>query len=110
MANDTHPTIDEVFSALRQSLPKLSRTTVYNTLRMLSESGAVRMLAIDEHRVRYDGFLHAHAHFVCDRCGAIYNVEADWLPSDLKQADGHSVREFQCCMKGVCRECLSVNC
>ena len=33
----THPTVEEVFLALKKQLPTVSRTTVYNTLRMLSE-------------------------------------------------------------------------
>ena len=57
----THPTVEEVFLALKKQLPTVSRTTVYNTLRMLSEHGAASMITIDDHRVCYDGITEPHA-------------------------------------------------
>ena len=45
----THPTIDDVYQALCEEVPTLSRTTVYNTLRMLSEKHAAQMITIDDH-------------------------------------------------------------
>lgn len=51
----THPTVDDVYRGLCGKMPTLSRTTVYNTLRLLSENNAAQMITIDEHRVCYDG-------------------------------------------------------
>ena len=48
----THPTVDEIYTALSPSIPTLSKTTVYNTLKLLSEQGAAQTLTIDE-RNRY---------------------------------------------------------
>ena len=36
-----HPTADEIYLALSPSMPTLSKTTVYNTLKLLVEAGAV---------------------------------------------------------------------
>ena len=38
----THPTVDEIYTALSPSIPTLSKTTVYNTLKLLSEQGAAQ--------------------------------------------------------------------
>ena len=65
LSHHTHPTVEEVFVALKKQLPTVSRTTVYNTLRMLSEHGAALMITIDDHRVCYDGVTEPHAHFFC---------------------------------------------
>lgn len=51
----THPTIDEIYNDLRAKIPTVSKTTIYNTLRMFSEKGGALMITIDEHRVCYDG-------------------------------------------------------
>lgn len=40
LKNHTHPTVDEVYVALCKVIPTLSKTTVYNTLRLFSEHGA----------------------------------------------------------------------
>ena len=54
MDHHTHPTIDELFTNLKKRIPTVSRTTIYNTLRMFSEKGAALMVTIDEHRVCYE--------------------------------------------------------
>ena len=51
----THPTVDEVYVALYKDIPTLSKTTVYNTLRLFSEQGAALMLTIDERKICFDG-------------------------------------------------------
>ena len=46
----THPTVDDVFQGLSPTIKTLSRTTVYNTLRMFAERGLAQMITIDDHR------------------------------------------------------------
>ena len=75
-----HPTIDDVYQALSNKVPTLSRTTVYNTLRMLSENQAAQMITIDEHRVCYDGNVESHVHFYCKKCGKIIDLFGEQAP------------------------------
>lgn len=49
--NHTHPTADEIYSALHKQMPTLSKTTVYNTLKLLTEQGAAIQLTIDERKM-----------------------------------------------------------
>lgn len=42
--NPCHPTIDQIFTDLQKNISTLSKTTVYNSLRILVESGLVRVL------------------------------------------------------------------
>ena len=60
-----HPTVDEIYQALVDHIPTLSKTTVYNTLRLLMEHGVVRMLTIDGKNANFDGVTEPHAHFLC---------------------------------------------
>ena len=46
MEHRTHPTVDEIYTALSPTIPTLSKTTVYNTLKILSEQGAAQTLTI----------------------------------------------------------------
>jgi Fur family peroxide stress response transcriptional regulator len=59
----THPTVEDVYQGLCNKIPTLSRTTVYNTLRLFSEHQAAQMITIDDHRVCYDGNTSPHVHF-----------------------------------------------
>mgnify|MGYP000565030315 CR=1 FL=1 len=69
MEHRTHPTVDEIYTALAPSIPTLSKTTVYNTLKLLSEQGAAQTLTIDERNTCYDADTTPHAHFLCKHCG-----------------------------------------
>jgi Fur family ferric uptake transcriptional regulator/Fur family peroxide stress response transcriptional regulator len=105
----THPTADMIYEALSPAMPTLSRTTIYNTLKLLSEQGAILALNIDDKNVRYDGEITTHAHFRCKQCGRIYD-----LPRHLAQgrgqicaakATGLDVIECQVYYKGYCKDC-----
>lgn len=102
-----HPTIDDVYQALSNKVPTLSRTTVYNTLRMLSESQAAQMITIDEHRVCYDGNVESHVHFYCKKCGKIIDLFGEQAPKleGEKTVEGNIIQEEQLYYKGICAKC-----
>lgn len=102
-----HPTIDDVYQALSNKVPTLSRTTVYNTLRMLSENQAAQMITIDEHRVCYDGNVESHVHFYCKKCGKIIDLFGEQAPKleSEKTVEGNIIQEEQLYYKGICAKC-----
>lgn len=102
-----HPTIDDVYQALSNKVPTLSRTTVYNTLRMLSENQAAQMITIDEHRICYDGNVESHVHFYCKKCGKIIDLFGEQAPKleGEKTVEGNIIQEEQLYYKGICAKC-----
>lgn len=90
-------------------MPKLSRTTVYNTLRMLSEEKAAQMLTIDEHRVCYDGNVASHVHFYCKKCEKVIDLMDEKAPhlDSAVNIEGNIVEEEQLYYKGICAACAS---
>ena len=104
-----HPTIDDVYKGLCDKVPTLSRTTVYNTLRMMSEKKAAQMITIDEHRVCYDGNTNPHVHFYCKKCGRVLDFMDEHAPQlhKDKKINGHLVQEMQLYYKGICADCLA---
>ena len=102
----THPTVEEVYDALNKKIPTLSKTTVYNTLRLFSENGAAQMLTIDEKQLCFDGDTAPHGHFICNVCGRIFDVP---LPKELLSfrplPEEFDVKEMQVYYKGICKEC-----
>ena len=79
LKHKTHPCIDEIYMALCKEIPTLSKTTVYNTLKLFIEHGAARMLTIDERNACFDGDTSVHAHFQCKACGKIYDLPMENL-------------------------------
>ena len=105
----THPTVDEIYNALAGDIPTLSKTTVYNTLKLLSEHGAVQTLTIDERNTCYDANTSPHAHFLCRRCGKIYDLPGVPLlaADNMANAEGHQVQEVHYYYKGICKHCIN---
>ncbi|MDR2156481.1 MAG: transcriptional repressor [Clostridiales Family XIII bacterium] len=85
-----HPTVDRIYQNLIETLPGLSRTSVYNTIGVLERAGLVRPLSMEGGEMRYDAFTEDHAHFQCERCGAIFDV-----PLNASGIAGDALREFR---------------
>ena len=106
MNNRTHPTIDEIYLALSPSMPTLSKTTVYNTLDIFVEKGAVRALVIDEKNARYDVDISAHAHFICKGCGKVHDI-FDLKPSlfQIPRDTPFKIDAVEISYMGFCEKC-----
>lgn len=102
----THPSIDEIYTALSKDIPTLSRTTVYNTLRLFVDHGAATMLTIDERNACFDSITTPHAHFLCRQCGRILDFP---LADNVSQAnmEGFRVDEMHQYYKGLCPRCVA---
>lgn len=106
LTHPSHPTVEDVYAALVPEVPTLSRTTVYNTLRMFSEKNAAQMITIDEHHVCYDGDVTKHAHFYCKTCNRIIDVfDKVSFPPVPRNIVGNEVDDVQFYFKGTCAEC-----
>lgn len=103
----THPTAEEIYRALHPSLPTLSRTTVYNTLRLLVEQEAATQLTIDERNVCYDADTSAHAHFLCTSCGRVFDIPliSDHLIAMAALPQGFRTDQSALYFRGCCEQC-----
>lgn len=111
LKNKTHPTTDEIYSALSSSMPTLSRTTVYNTLKLLVEKGAALGLDIDEKQTHYDGDTTLHAHFRCKSCSVIIDLPMETIERvDPELLKGFVVSEINLYYKGYCDKCSNQGC
>jgi Fur family peroxide stress response transcriptional regulator len=107
-----HATADEIFAAVNRAVPRASRATIYNNIRDLVEAGLVREVTADGRAARYDACVERHHHFICDRCGALEDLEWFDLSSSVgrpKALAGHVVRDFELLVRGACRKCSRLN-
>lgn len=106
-SNKNHPTVDNIYCSLAGEIPTLSKTTVYNTLKLFIENGITSALTIDSNEVRYDAIMDDHAHFRCDNCEMIYDIEIDNLKLKNNQLAGFKIDETNIHLKGKCKKCLT---
>ena len=60
---NSHPTAEEVYTAVRQQLPSISLATVYKALEALVAARVASKLANADGPARYDCRSDAHSHF-----------------------------------------------
>src|SRR3954462_12185703 len=70
-----HVTAEELFDEARALLPGVSLPTVYATLELLSEVGAVRPVPLPSGAAVYDSRVDPHHHVRCRRCGAVQDLD-----------------------------------
>lgn len=107
----THPTADWIYTQLKPELPNLSLGTVYRNLKMFCETGKAISVGVIDGQEHFDGFTHPHAHFVCDKCGSVMDVDKNFFGTDelsrLSDDTGWSVCSAAVTFHGVCGDCLA---
>jgi Fe2+ or Zn2+ uptake regulation protein len=104
--NRNHPTADGIYTALKQKTPSLSKTTVYNALETLNEHGLIHTLTICGSELRFDIQGDNHHHFLCKKCGKIYDIGIKCPNVGKVEEYGHKVEEIHGYFKGICKTCL----
>ena len=102
-----HPTADEIFMRAKQEKPDISMATVYNCLDALVKHNLIRQMHLDRVATRYCPNMHEHAHFLCEVCGAVTDLEGAAKPrsSGFKVPSGYKIAQVEMNMRGVCPDC-----
>jgi Fur family ferric uptake transcriptional regulator/Fur family peroxide stress response transcriptional regulator len=101
-----HPTVDTIYKALHPKIPTLSKTTVYNTLKTFVEKKIVEVVIIEENEARYDVKSVIHAHFKCEQCNDVFDLEVEESHLEIPDLIYHQVNEKHLNFKGICKSCL----
>jgi len=108
-ATKSHPTAEWIYSQARKKIPRLSLGTVYRNLNNLHQKGAIRKLQLGTPFDRFDADTSPHQHFVCKKCGKIYDLFLD-LEKDLKamaqREKKFRIEKVEVEFHGICLNCL----
>jgi Fur family transcriptional regulator, iron response regulator len=69
-----HLSAEQILARLRASGARVSKATVYNTLKLFADRGLIRELCVDGTRAWYDSNMDAHYHFHDVDAGALIDV------------------------------------
>lgn len=103
-----HATAEEVYSAVYNQYPNISKTTVYRNLNELANEGKIRKLEIPGQADHYDHIFSQHYHIRCLNCGKVFDIDLDKiidLQSSIKNAFGFAVKGYDLIFKGICPKC-----
>jgi Fur family peroxide stress response transcriptional regulator len=103
-----HPTAEQMYEAVRDRLPGLSKATVYRVLDTLVQAGAARKVFHPGAIVRYDPMTARHHHLTCQECGKLVDIDSSMI-EDIALASvavsGFQVTDYTINFTGVCSRC-----
>jgi len=107
MSFHNHPSVNDIYEALIDEIPTLSKATVYNTMNLFLAHRLIEILPIDTNEARYDVFNpKEHGHFKCEVCGNIFDVNIKINVEDLSDdLIGFKVDAEIYNFRGTCRAC-----
>ena len=79
MSAPTHMTAEQILAAMRRGGERVSKATVYNTLKVLAQRGLVRQIHLDPERSVYDSTRTPHHHFHDLETGELRDID----PNDI---------------------------
>ena len=100
-----HPSAETVYKNVRRKLPRISLGTVYRNLDYLVGRGyALELNTTDDER-HFDGFTKSHWHYICDRCGKIYDLKKPRNIKSRRRVCWGNVERTECNLYGICKKC-----
>jgi Fe2+ or Zn2+ uptake regulation protein len=111
-SSTVHPTAESVYALVSAELPTISLRTVYQTLNDLAAMGELHALDLGTGSTRFDPNLEPHHHLVCDGCGRIEDLHADFpgvTVPDSSRAAGFRVTSTEIVFRGRCGECAAAD-
>jgi Fe2+ or Zn2+ uptake regulation protein len=70
-----HLSAEQVHELVQPALPGVTQQTVYSTLALLADLGVARRVAAPGASTRFEARTDPHHHTVCERCGAVEDLE-----------------------------------
>ena len=90
LAAPVHLTAEQLLTTLREAPSRVSKATVYNTLKLFVDHGLVRQIHLDPERCVYDSRMSPHHHFQHVETGEMRDIDPDAL--ELATAPPTAVR------------------
>ncbi len=106
--NYNHPTVEQIFNAVKKKLPRISKATVYQNLKFLNEKGLVQEVNI-KGISRFEPNLELHHHLICKKCGKIIDFDSKELTKHTlkiaKTLKEMKIGSTNTNFYGICKKC-----
>jgi Fur family transcriptional regulator, ferric uptake regulator len=103
-----HPTVDEVYDGVRKKLTRISKATVYNNLKFLTEKGLLEEVNV-KGVSRFEANFIPHHHLICRECGRMEDFNSEkLLDYSMKIAgdiEGFTILSTSTNFYGICKKC-----
>jgi Fur family ferric uptake transcriptional regulator len=105
----THLSTAEVFARAKELRPAIGFSTVYRGIQRLRDLALIDEIVVPgADAAVYELARAPHAHFRCDRCGALEDVAYKLSPraiASIVEATGARIDDAKLTLHGLCRRC-----
>ena len=110
LRTEQHLSNEDLYQLVKKEDPTVGQTTVYRTLKLLTEAGLAREVRFGDGRAHYEhNYEHQHHdHMICSECGKIiefFSAELEAIQDAMAAKHGFEIRQHLLRMIGVCYEC-----
>lgn len=110
LSTERHLSCDELYKLVKKQDKSMGYTTVYRTMKLLSESGLCQEFEFGDGISRYEhkyGHEH-HDHLICIKCGRFIEVmkpEIEKMQDSLAEKYGFTPTKHRLQIFGICKQC-----
>ena len=110
LRTEAHLSSEDLYRLVKQGDPSIGQTTVYRTLKLLTEAGLAREVRFGDGVTHYEHhYKHEHHdHMICSKCGRIiefYSAELEALQDAMAAKHRFQINEHLLRIIGICSEC-----
>ena len=110
LRTEEHLSNEDLYQLVKKEDPTVGQTTVYRTLKLLTEAGLAREVRFGDGRTHYEhNYKHQHHdHMICSECGKIiefYSAELEALQDAMAAQHQFEITQHLLRIIGVCADC-----
>jgi len=110
LRTEEHLSSEDLYRLAQKDDPSIGQTTVYRTLKLLTEAGLAREVRFGDGRTHYEhNYKHQHHdHMICSECGRIiefFSAELEAIQDAMAAKHRFEVTQHLLRILGVCAEC-----
>ncbi|HKO97321.1 MAG TPA: transcriptional repressor [Pyrinomonadaceae bacterium] len=110
LRTEEHLSSEDLYRLVQKDDPSVGQTTVYRTLKLLSEAGLAREVRFGDNRTHYEhNYKHQHHdHMICSECGKIiefFSAELEGIQDAMAAKHRFQITQHLLRIIGLCAEC-----
>jgi Fur family ferric uptake transcriptional regulator len=114
LRTEAHLSSEDLYRLVTREDPTVGQTTVYRTLKLLTEAGLAREVRFGDGRAHYEhNYKHQHHdHMICSSCGKIiefFSAELEAIQDAMAAKHKFEVQQHLLRIIGLCAECRRAN-
>src|SRR3982751_4842199 len=110
LRTEEHLSSEDLYGLVKKKDPTVGFTTIYRTLRLLTEAGLAREVRFGDNKTYYEHHYNHdhHDHMICTECGKIiefFSAQIEELQDKMAEQFGFRLTNHSLRMWGICEDC-----